>query len=653
MSETQERRAAGVNRVAVSRPVDICGRDATVPAFEAESVEVSGRGIRVRTPYLPPLGAPLVCRLEDGGREIVVEGVVAWQNERDDGGEFGVQFTALDSRSVEALKSLCGMSEDPAPTQASAKTDDPAAPAGMPVKLHIEGLGAPMKARVRTGTSRKLQVGSNLEFLKVGRGLEVEDVEAGERRGARIDAVSIALDPKTQVPQLVVALRYEGEDTTPEPSVIASSTEDVVSPAAGATAARAEAESAPASVDGGDDLDDEEPNDEGADDEVDASAMRTGVDAFAVSVGTKAKATGRVLAKVGGAAASGFGKWLKIGGSRLGELAARRSAANAKRRSTSPAPAQASPPTQRRLRPQNGTRPASSEGTNRRRVIVGASAAGVLTLAIGTLALANRGGKNDPAQAPAAPAADLAPLAAATPASLATPATGALPAQPTPVQPGALAAAARPDALVATAPGAPAPAQTAPAAPGQRPGVIADVPLFGPTPMATLEPAPLGPAPDQLAAAPAVPVAKPLSAKPDEFAEPEAEDESFGESASKKDKEEKPAKPDVRPDDVKPFLGGKLHQPIVYRLKLDEPGSALEGTKTASGFSVVVPSRKVTESGTAITKRDDRIADVKIKNGAGGTKITFVFRGNKVPGYKVRLKKSYVEFFVSSPDGAK
>ena len=104
MIERQDRRAAGVNRVTVARLVDICGRDPSVPAFEAESIELSGRGMHVRTPYLPRLGAPLVCRLEDAGREIVVEGVVAWQRDRDGGGEFGIQFTALDSRSVEVLK---------------------------------------------------------------------------------------------------------------------------------------------------------------------------------------------------------------------------------------------------------------------------------------------------------------------------------------------------------------------------------------------------------------------------------------------------------------------------------------------------------------------------------------------------------------------
>ena len=67
-----------------------------------------------------------------------------------------------------------------------------------------------------------MQVGSNLEFLKVGRKLEVEDLEAGGRRQAQIDGVSVAIDPQTRVPQLVVQLRFAGaEDTTPEPSVTA------------------------------------------------------------------------------------------------------------------------------------------------------------------------------------------------------------------------------------------------------------------------------------------------------------------------------------------------------------------------------------------------------------------------------------------------
>src|SRR6478736_9481348 len=99
MSNPQERRAKSVGRVAFETLVDICGNEPGIPAFEAEAVDVSARGMHLRTAYLPENGAPLVCRFEEGGREIVVEGRVAWRREGSRGGEFGVQFTALDSGS--------------------------------------------------------------------------------------------------------------------------------------------------------------------------------------------------------------------------------------------------------------------------------------------------------------------------------------------------------------------------------------------------------------------------------------------------------------------------------------------------------------------------------------------------------------------------
>lgn len=52
------------------------------------------------------------------------------------------------------------------------------------------------------------------------------------------------------------------------------------------------------------------------------------------------------------------------------------------------------------------------------------------------------------------------------------------------------------------------------------------------------------------------------------------------------------------------------------------------------------------ESGTAIARRDPRIAKVSTKNGSDGTRISFRFRSG-IPGYKVRLRKDYVEFFIS------
>ena len=75
-TQAQERRTEGQGRKAVETLVEVVGNEPGIPAFEAESVDVSARGMHLRTAYLPDEGAPLVCRFEEHGREIVVEGVV-------------------------------------------------------------------------------------------------------------------------------------------------------------------------------------------------------------------------------------------------------------------------------------------------------------------------------------------------------------------------------------------------------------------------------------------------------------------------------------------------------------------------------------------------------------------------------------------------
>src|SRR5690606_8982560 len=77
---------------------------------------------------------------------------------------------------------------------------------------------APMKACVHEGTTRKVRVGSSLEFLKMGRDLEIEHVGDGVRRGASVDSINVVINPTTSIPELVVQLRYEGVSPTPPPA---------------------------------------------------------------------------------------------------------------------------------------------------------------------------------------------------------------------------------------------------------------------------------------------------------------------------------------------------------------------------------------------------------------------------------------------------
>jgi hypothetical protein len=382
--------------------------------------------------------------------------------------------------------------------------------------------------------------------------------------------------------------------------------------------------------------------DDDQEDDVAAAAMRSKADAFAVSVGKAMTNGGQTLGRFGIAAATRFAGMLRAGGEKARELASRRE--GEKRRSTAPAPSASVPPTTRRLRPQSGVKATESTGSNKKKIVVAGGAAAALTLVIaGAMAMGGSSKKTPTASAAAQPTAEpAAPLAAAPMPNTAPAVPGAPQGMPN-TQPQT--------AMNQAMPGSAMPA--APAQPGQRQGAVANVPLFGPTPMATLEPAPLGPAPDELGGG--APSAKPSQAREDEFSEADR-DESFTESPSKsRDKADKSDKPDksekaeIQPEDVKPFIEGKLHLPVIHKLKLDKPGAALQGTKQGNGFTVVIPNRKVTDSGTAIVKRDDRIADVKITNSDTGAKIKFTFRGSKVPAYKVRLRHSSIEFFVSSP----
>lgn len=631
MSYEQERRANGLQRVPVQALVEICGRDVGgAPAFEAESVDVSGRGMHLRTAYLPEVGAPLVCRFENGGQEIVVEGKVAWRSEADRGGEFGVAFTALDSGSVEALKELCGIgaaAEAAAETHSNPDESQPPGGTGVRVRLHIDGLGSPMKACVRAGGSKQVEVASNLEFLRVGRHLEIEDVGAGARRGAQIDGVDVVIDPRTQVPQLVVALRYDGgADDTPEPSVIDSEEGDeLLGGHAGAiggfTAAAAHTDDdAPL---GDDDFVD------GAEMDEEAAAMRGKVANMAVDAGAAAKRGGKMMAKLGGAAATNVGRLFKGAGAKMMELRQKRQG-NAPRRTTAAAPPSGVMSAgSRKLRPQSGTAeamPAEVEldpaaKKKRAKKVAALSAVGVLLLTVGVIAMKKptappgAEGKKDVPAAVAVAAGDV--IKVDEQGNPVDPKKGADPAK-----------GADPTA---------APAST---------GANADVPLFGPTPMATMEPAPLGSAPGSADEGDEADDAKGAEAKEKAAAGAAVDDQAFGDSGDSGDSDDEEGKGSA--GSAAPWGHGTLSEPVVHRLRLDKAATKLQGAVNATGFTVVLPGVKVMESPNGIMKRDNRIARVKTRNGTSGAEISFQFKDG-IPGYKVRLKKDSVEFLISSP----
>jgi hypothetical protein len=303
-------------------------------------------------------------------------------------------------------------------------------------------------------------------------------------------------------------------------------------------------------------------------------------------------------------------------GAGLRELHARRHARP--RRTTAPPPSGVMSSEGRRLRPQS-MRQAAPVATQRRATKAIVAGAGIALVAGAAYAWFSGDDSAEKATAAASAAAPTPAAPAGDPAALA------------PLQPPAAAKAVR--------------AQL-PAAGIQKSekGIIADVPLFGPTAMATLEPAPLGPPPGSEEAE--------AQSESDDNAAPVA-DESFDDGAAAEKaaaaRSEDVGADEPRPEDVKPWGQGRLHLPVIHRLKLDGAGGGLQGQKRATGFTVTIPGRKVLESGRAIARSDDRILEVRTKNTPAGAQVTFIFAG-RIPPYKVRLKGERVEFFISSPD---
>jgi PilZ domain-containing protein len=711
MQHQGERRATGVRRVPVERIVDVCATSsASGSAFQGWSVNVSGRGMSVRATHLPDLHAPVVVRFQEHGSEVIAEGEVAWRAEKPKGAEFGVRFTALDSRSVQALKALCQAETLPriaataAPASGEEEHDtEPVPPAAVSVKLHIDGLAAPMQARVRQRGPQRLALGSQLEFLRVGRHIEVEDSADGERRRARIDDVDVCVDPETQVPELIVSLCYEAAPPTVQTAAPSAEAEASAPPAeqeraavepdsierqdqlrrvfdvelvagpasvvgvavdsdsesdadaeAGAdsdAAADADAELtdtaalpvssepppmtlssrattrpvAPSRSSGleldGDDLTDEEelPGDEEgevsvkgpsleieeSDGGTEAERLRQRLDGVLDGLSAAARAAGQRCRSLGESASRGA-SWVAVRAQDAGRSALAAQRASIPRRRTAAAPratlrsiAARSTSRSAHGRPGEETAPRRS---SRRAAVAGAL---VVTVVVGTWL--GRGSSGAEAVAkPVPPASAQVSTSAAAPVSSERAPTISEDTPSVPSQ--------RPRLLV--------PPDGEPEDVSEPEGVVAQVPLFGPTS--------ISPAVSKTAPAPVRPEPRALARR--EPAEPAFEPPA----ASARAKTKAPAE----------FGSGRMHLPIIHRLRLDQPGVSLRGERTPTGFDVIIPGRKVMESGTAIARRDPRIAKVSTKNGSDGTHISFRFRSG-IPGYKVRLRKDYVEFFIS------
>ena len=603
MSVQEDRRDAKSQRIPFEAIVEV-GDVEPGAAFEAQGINLSANGMLLRTAYLPEVGQSLLCRFGSGAQEIQAEADVVWTKHGARGGEFGIRFTNVDGASAAALWDLCGVPREESSDESSgaARTE---ADEGTRVRLHIDGLASPMKARVRGAVGKELLVGSNLEFLKVGRAIELENVDQGGKRPAHIDRVDVELDKDSHVPQLVVTLRYDDMSAdppavvpfptppppyhSPSPSIAVSGSAPMVEPvsdeppparavvpASPPPAPTAVAAAAPpvrpaaASV-----------SDERTPEEIElAKMMRSRASIVASDTMVKVAALGvRAKAALGVA----FSKAL--------QRSRERQSAEAPRRKTSPPPGGALHATGKRVVRDGADGPeavreadAKRAKVSRKLMIAAGGATGLVALSV--MAMLSRGSNAPPG------------------AEKGTDATAAAPPAPT---------------------SAPQASELPPNASGP---IEAKVPLFGPTMVATAEsPAPGVPA--AIPGQPMSPINRTLS-----FGGSPTIGEDPGErkgDTERRDGDDKSGKAHGKPA---PFGHGKVEHAMVLRIKTDGTIADLHGIRSAGGFTLTMPGRRTLDSGSTLAARDPRIASVRVANNAKGSELTFQFKGT-IPPYLV------------------
>lgn len=576
MNHPGDRRDPESRRVPFDALVEIGG--ALGPTFDAQAVDLSCDGMQLKTAYLPELGQQVTCRFDAGtGLEVAAVGEVIWNREAERGGEFGIRFLDLEGESAESLRRIL---------MASERGDDLLA-TGARVRLHIDALAQPMRARVRSSSREALTAYSELGFLQVGQNLELEQAGSGARRPARLDTVEVEIDPKSRVPQLVVTLRYD--DLTDSEGAKATADSDALR-APSLSGVELPVEVAPPVDDAIDDDDDrvdaasepaaamapeprghlaapkaaprsERTSSVDEDEEADAEAMKSPV------ARAMAKATPAMIALASRTKTAMALMWAKR---RAGAGADAKTEDAAPRRKTAPPPAGALHSAGRRV---VRSAPAADEvepKASRVEAMMAAAQANKRKIAIG-------GGVG------------LAALLVMV--ALHKPSTDA---------PASIAAAESTDAAAALP-------------------VVAPAPAPEPALAATDD----GPAPRG-----AIPVAAVDDTLEDDGYEPE------------------PTRTPGQAKPAAPFGDTRVQRGVVLRLKMDGRIERIQGASQPTGFVVSLPRRRSLQPAGPLAAQDARIASLRVVNEPGGAELTATFKDG-VPRYLVRAKGDELEIVLA------
>ncbi len=190
--------------------------EAFAESYDADALDVSSRGLRLRSAVLPDVGQALSCRFElpETGELCEARGRVAWSNDAGRDGEFGVSFDELGPGVSEALErftlergptTLDEVSEPAASAPSAGEEPARSSREGSLARVHLDGVASPIDAEITGRDELRLDVAQALPFLELGRGALVECDGGAERR--RLEHVSLRIEGG--MPTLILGLVAE------------------------------------------------------------------------------------------------------------------------------------------------------------------------------------------------------------------------------------------------------------------------------------------------------------------------------------------------------------------------------------------------------------------------------------------------------------
>lgn len=170
--------------------------------FQADAIDLSVGGMAVRSTLLPALGEQLEFHFALGDAKVNALAEVVWASDKGErAGAFGVRFLELPDASQQAIQRHTDiLAEMPV----SRSKDDSR------VQLFIDGMDAPLRARVRVRHPGALVLGSDLSFLKLGEKVHVDSHK--DRVEGTIEGVEVEIDPKSRIPRLVLTVDLAGHE---------------------------------------------------------------------------------------------------------------------------------------------------------------------------------------------------------------------------------------------------------------------------------------------------------------------------------------------------------------------------------------------------------------------------------------------------------